>query len=162
MLAPTLIAVLLLLVTAAGVSAESAGRWIGSVLLAAYAPFTTLAYTTQFTLLPGLLAVEADAAALWYFHDARSIPYALDLTGYAVLGLAAIVLAATLWGRGGLLRWAALWMVAMGVLSLAALVFHSVGVAAAASVATALSALCTLPFVGLAIVHGRRLRASGP
>jgi hypothetical protein len=158
--APTLTAVLLLLVTAAGVPADSAGRWIGTVLLAAYVPFVTFAYTTQFTLLPGLLALDPDMAALWYLHDARSIPYAMDLTGYAVLGLAAIVLASTMLGRSTLLRWVAAWLVAMGVLSLAALAFHAAGATTAASVSTATSALCTLPVMALAMVEGRRLRAT--
>jgi hypothetical protein len=157
-LAPALVAVLVLLMTAAQVPADSARRWVGTVLLAAYVPFATLAYTTQYTLLPGLVEADPEMAALWYLHDARSIPYALDLTGYAVLGIAAMVLASTLLGRGRLLRWVAAWLAAMGVLSLAALAFHASGAAAAASISTTASALCTLPVMALAIVEGRRLR----
>jgi hypothetical protein len=160
MLAPTLAAVLVLLVTAAQVPADSARRWLGTILLAAYVPFATLAYTTQYTVLPGLVEADPAMAALWYLHDAGSIPYALDLTGYAVLGLAVIVLASTLLGRSRLFGWVAASLVAMGVLSLAALAFHAAGFAMMASVSTAASALCTLPVMALAIVEGRRLRGT--
>jgi hypothetical protein len=161
LLAPALITVLLLLVTAAGVPSDAVCRWIGTVLLAGYLPLATIAYSTQYMVLPGLLELDLDAAALWYFHDARSIPYALDLTGYAVLGLAAIVLAVPLRDRSRLLRWVAGWMVAMGLLSVTALVLHAVGASTAASVSSGASALCTLPIMALALVEGRRLRA-GP
>ncbi len=160
LLAPALVTVLVLLMTAAQVPADSARRWLGTILLAAYVPFATLAYTTQYTLLPWLVETDPDTAALWYLHDARSIPYALDLTGYAVLALASVVLASTMLGHSRLLRWVAAWLVAMGVGSLAALAFHAAGASTAASVSTASSALCTLPVMVLAIVQGRRLRAT--
>jgi len=63
-------------------------------------------------------------------------------------------------GHSRLLRWVAAWLVAMGVLSLAALALHAAGAATAASVATATSALCTLPVMVLAMVQGGRLRGS--
>lgn len=158
LLAPALVAVLVLLLTVAEVPADSARRSVGVILLAAYVPFPTLAYSTQYTVLPALVEADPQTAALWYLHDARSLPYALDLTGYVVLGLAAIVLASTLLGRSRQLSWVSGWLVAMGVLSLAALMLHAGGAGAAASVSTAASGLCTLPVMGLAIVTGRRLR----
>lgn len=60
--------------------------WVGATLLAAYVPFATVAYSTQYTVLPALVEADPEIAALWYLHDPGSIAYALDLTGYAVLG----------------------------------------------------------------------------
>lgn len=160
LLAPALVAVLVLLMTVARVPAHSARRWLGTILLAAYVPFATLAYSTQYMVLPRLVATDPEAAALWYLHDVDSIAYAVDLTGYALLGLAAIVLASTLLAHGRLLRWVAAWLVAMGVLSLAAMGFHAAGATTAASVSTVSSALCTLPVMLLAMMAGRRLRTT--
>jgi len=160
LLAPCIVAVFVLLSTLAEVRPDSVRRWVGAILLAAYVPFATIAYTSQYTFLPGLVERDAEAAALWYLHDPGSLPYALDLTGYALLGVAAIVLATTLTGRTRRDTWIAVALTAMGVLSLAALAFHAVGLRPATSVATLSSGLCTLPVMVLAIAQGRRLRAA--
>jgi hypothetical protein len=55
LLAPFLVAVIVLLVTAAQIPAWSARRRIGSTLLAAYVPFATVAYTSQYVILPRLV-----------------------------------------------------------------------------------------------------------
>ena len=158
LLAPALVSVLLLLLAAAEVPLDSARRWIGTALLAGYLPFATIAYTSQYTFLPGLAERDVDTAALWYLHDAASLTYALDLTGDALLGMAAIVLASTLTGRRMRLTSIALALVAMGVLSLVALAFHAAGFRTATSIATVSSAVCTLPVMLLAIAEGRHLR----
>ena len=158
LLAPCIVTVLVLLTTLAEVQADSVRRWVGAILLAAYVPFVTIAYTSQYTFLPGLVDRDPEAAALWYLHDPGSLPYALDLTGYALLGLAAVVLATTLTGRSKRETWIGIALIAMGVLSLAALAFHAAGLRTATSVATLSSALCTLPVMVLAIARGRRLR----
>jgi hypothetical protein len=110
--------------------------------------------------------VERDprAAALWYLHDASSIPYALDLTGYAFLAFAAILVASTMSRRGGRPRATAWCLVLMAVLSLAALGFHAGGLATFVSIATIASGVFTLPVLVLAMLEGRGLRraAEGP
>jgi hypothetical protein len=159
LLAPALVTVLVLLLTVAEVPVDSARRWVGSLLLAAYVPFATIVYTSQYTFLPGLVERDPVAAALWYMHDAASIPYSLDLVGYALLGVAAIVLATALTGRTVRFTWIARALIGMGALSLAALGFHAAGATTATSVATLTSALFTLPLMVLAIAEGRRRRA---
>ncbi len=160
LLAPCIVAVLVLLLTLAEVRPDSVRRWVGAILLAAYVPFATIAYTSQYTFLPGLVERDPEAAALWYLHDPSSLPYALDLTGYALLGVAAIVLATTLAGRTRRDTWIAVALTVMGVLSLAALAFHTVGLRPATSVATLSSGLCTLPVMVLSIAQGRQFRAA--
>lgn len=158
LIAPTFIATLVLLLAAARVPLDSSRRWVASVLLAGYLVLATIAYTSQYTFLPRLVERDPQAAALWYLHDAGSITYALDLTGYALLALAAIVIATTLGAHGARLRWIARCLVAMGILSLAALGLHAADHGTAASVATISSAAFTLPVLLLAILVGRDLR----
>jgi hypothetical protein len=160
LIAPTFAATLVLLLAAVRVPADSARRWVAGLMLAGYLALSTIAYTSQYTFLPGLVERDLQAAALWYLHDAASIPYALDLTGYAFLALAAIPIASTLWARGGRLRGTAWCLVLMGVLSLAALGFHAGGLATFASVATIASGAFTLPVLVLAMLQGRELRGA--
>lgn len=157
LIAPTFIATLVLLLHAAQVPMNSARRWIAGILLAGYLTLSTIAYSSQYTFLPKLVDRDPQAATLWYLHDAGSLTYALDLTGYALLALAAIMIATTLWVHAGRLRAIAACLVAMGVLSLAALGFHAGELPLAASVATISSAAFTLPVLVLAIVLGRDL-----
>lgn len=156
LLAPAFVTLLMLLVAAADAPATSARRSIATVLLGAYVPVATIAYTSQYTFLPGLVARDLQAAALWYFNDIDSIPYAIDLAGYTLLSFAAILLASLLAERGR--RWVAGWLVAMAALSIAAFVLHAAGVGTFAGVISLTSAACTVPIVVLAVVEGRRLR----
>jgi MFS family permease len=156
LLAPAFVTLLLLMVAAADVPPSSARRSIATVLLAAYVTLATIAYSSQYTFLPRLVGRDAQTAALWYFHDVDSIPYAIDLTGYTLLSLAAILLASLLAERHR--RWLAGWLVAMGALSIAAFVLHAAGASTVAGMVSLASAACTVPIVALATVEGRRLR----
>jgi hypothetical protein len=156
LLAPALVTLLMLLAAAANVPPSSARRSIASVLLGGYVTLATIAYSSQYTFLPRLVTRDPRAAALWYFHDVDSIPYAIDLAGYTLLGLGAILLASLLAERHR--RWLAGWLVAMGSLSIAAFALHAAGFTAIAGVASLTSAACTLPIVVLAAREGRRLR----
>jgi hypothetical protein len=158
LIAPTFAATLVLLLAAVRVPADSVRRWVAALMLAGYLSLSTIAYASQYTFLPGLVERDPETAALWYLHDASSIPYALDLTGYAFLALAAILVASTLVDHGGRQRAIAWCLALMGVLSLAALGFHAGGLATSASVATAVSGAFTLPILVLAMLQGRALR----
>jgi hypothetical protein len=158
MLAPAFVTLLMLLAAAADVSRSSARRSIATVLLGAYVALATVAYSSQYTFLPRLVARDPETAALWYFHDIDSIPYAIDLTGYMLLSLAAILLASLLAERHR--RWLAGWLVVMGALSIAAFVLHAAGASAIAGMASLASAACTVPIVALAVLEGRRLRGA--
>jgi hypothetical protein len=158
LLAPVFVALLLLLTVAAGVPASSARRSIATVLLAAYVTCATLAYGSQYLFLPRLVALDPELAAPWYFHDVDSIPYAIDLAGYALLSLAALLLASLFAERGH--RWLAGWLTAMAALSIAALGLHAAGADTVAGVASLTSAVFTVPVVVHAVTAGRRLRSA--
>lgn len=158
LIAPTFVALLVLLLHVAEVPTSSVRRSLGTTLLGGYAAIATLVYTSQFTILPRLLARDPELATWWYLHEVDSIPYALDLAGYALLGIAAILLASTLIGRARRLTAIAWLLIVMGVLSLAALGLHGAGANTAASIATASSGACTLPIAVLGILEGRAVR----
>lgn len=157
LLAPSLVALIVLLVSAAEVPTASVRRSMGSILLAAYVPLATIAYTSQYMVLPRLVARDPQAAAPWYFHDVASIPYGLDLAGYALLGLALILFAGPLAERGR--RSLAGWLVATGSLSVVAFALHAAGATTLAGMVSLTSAASTVPVALLAIAEGRRLRA---
>lgn len=157
LLAPVFVAILLLLAAAAGVPATAVRRSVAGVLLGAYVALASVAYTSQYTFFPDLVGRDPEAAALWYFHDVDSIPYAIDLAGYALLGVASLLLASILAERGR--RWLAGWLAAMGALSVAAFVLHAAGVGALAGAVSLTSAALSVPVAALAFIEGRRLRA---
>jgi hypothetical protein len=157
MLAPSFVSMLLLLAAGSGVPTSSTRRAVATVLLGAYVAAASFAYTSQYTFFPRLVDRDPAAAAIWYFHDDESIPYAVDLVGYTLLGFAALLLASVLAERGR--RWLAGWLAGMGSLSIAAFVLYAAGAGAPAGVLSLSSALLTVPVAACAIVEGRRLRA---
>lgn len=160
LLAPAFVTLLMLLLAAVEVPPSSVRRSIATVLLAAYVAFATIAYSSQYTFLPRLVARDPETAALWYLHDVDSILYAIDLTGYLLLSLAAILLATLLAERRR--RWLAGWLVAMGALSIVAFALHAAGADAITELVSLVSAFCTLPVVVLSALEGHRLRRSRP
>lgn len=157
MLAPAFVAMLLLLSAGSKVPASSTRRTVAAVLLGAYVALASVAYTSQYTFFPALVDRDPDAAAPWYFHDAESIPYAIDLVGYTLLGFAALLLASLVAERGR--RWLAGWLAGMGALSIGAFVLHAAGAGSVGGLLSIASAALTVPIAVLAIVDGRRLRA---
>jgi hypothetical protein len=156
MLAPSFVSMLLLLAASSGVPASSTRRSVATVLLGAYVAAASFAYTSQYTFFPELVDRDPEGAALWYFHDDESIPYAIDLVGYTLLGLAALLLASVLAACGR--RWLAGWLAGMGALSIAAFVLYAAGAGALGGVLSLSSAALTVPIAACAIVEGRRLR----
>ncbi|MCH8559274.1 hypothetical protein [Nesterenkonia sp. DZ6] len=159
LLAPAFVSIVLLLAAAAGVPPSSVRRSTAGVLLGAYVAFATLAYTSQYTFFPDLVDRDPTIAAQWYFHDVESIPYAIDLAGYALLGAAALLLASLLAEHGR--RWLAGWLTGMGALSIAAFVLYAAGTGPLAGIVSLTSAVMSLPIATLAFLQGRTLRADG-
>lgn len=158
LLAPTLISTLILLVAARIDGHVTLRDLVGIVLLPAYLTLSTIAYTSQYALLPRLMQRDAAIAANWYFHDVNSVPYMLDLAGYTIFGLAAVVLARGFLAAGGLWSWIGGLLLSSGLASVAAFGLFAAGWDAIASVFTIASAALTVPLVGLAVFMGSRLR----
>jgi hypothetical protein len=156
MLAPSFVAMLVLLAAASDVPTSSVRRTVATVLLGAYVAAASFAYTSQYTFFPEMVDRDPAGAAIWYFHDDESIPYAVDLVGYTLLGLAALLLASVLAERGR--RWLAGWLAGMGALSIVAFMLFAAGAGALGGVLSLSSAALTLPIAVCAIIEGRRLR----
>jgi len=161
LLAPALIGLLVLLVWARG---EGIGirDGLAMMLLPAYLVCSSVAYVSQLTMLPGLVELDPSSARAWYFLDERSIPFALDMLGYAFMGLAACLLAGAFLERRGLLKLIGWSLLAVGLTSVAALVSHALASDVFTSVLTWTSAALTLPLVVGSVVLGVRLRRHRP
>ena len=161
LLAPALISMLFLLVSARG-DGIGVRDGLAMLLLPAYLVCSSFAYVSQYAMLPRLVELDAGAAGSWYFQDERSIPYALDLLGYTFMGLAMCLLAGGFLERRGILRMVGWSLLATGATSVGAFAARAFGSDAATSVLTWTSAAFTLPLAAATIVLGMRLRRARP
>jgi hypothetical protein len=156
LLAPALFSMLVLLLVARG--AASVRDVLGVLILATYPPLSSLAYASQWTLLPRLLDRHPAAAASWYFHDSHSIPYSIDLLGYTLFGLAATLLSVGFLARRGVWRWAGGLLLASGLTSILAFAALGARLERLHLLATLTSGTLTVPLAVAAALVGRGLR----
>lgn len=161
LLAPAFVTVLVLLVWVRG-EGLGARETLALLALPAYVVCSSIAYLSQVVALPRLVEMGTAEAAPWYFQDARSIPYVLDLLGYAFLGVAACLLGAGFLDGDRTWRWLGWFLLVCGGASVAAFGALALGAEAFTSVLTWTSAVLTLPIAGLAIALGVRIRRSPP
>ncbi len=158
LLAPAFVTLLVLLLVARGTPGPGVRDGLGVLFLAMYAPLSSIAYTSQYVMLPRLIEAHPAAAASWYFHDSHSIPYTLDLLGYTFFGIAATLLALGFLARAGLWRWLGTALLLSGLTSILAFAALGAQLETTHAVLTITSAALTLPVAGIALVVGRRLR----
>jgi hypothetical protein len=117
LIAPFLVATLALLL--AGPDRPPAGVLdaVGLTFAAGYLVISTTVYTSQLALPRALDRLTDRTAELWLFSSPTSVPYGLDMLGYAVFGLAAAALSPGLLMASGVWTWAGVALLASGVLS---------------------------------------------
>ncbi len=127
-----------------------------------YAPLATIAYTSQYALLPRLLdSGPSQTAAIWYFGSYSSLPWFLDVLAYTFFAAGAAVLATRFLGEKTPLRWGSWFLLA----SSAGCVLTFIGQALNNAVLTQgnlAGAALTIPFAIAAILEGRRLMRGLP
>lgn len=126
LIAPTVVTLLALLLAVPDREPPGALDAAGLTLMGAYAALNTLAYTSQYTLLPRLLRTGRDPVR-WYFGSHDSYPYFLALTGYAVFGIGAALLSVAFLGQPGLWRWTGIVLLASGIASVAGFAGYASG-----------------------------------
>jgi hypothetical protein len=134
---------------------------IAVVFLAAYLPLASLAYVSQYTLLPALLEQGSPQAPVWFFGEAASVPYAADLLGYALFGVAAVLLAVPLLSKTG--AWKVVgWSLGLsGATSIVGLAGYALG-SGLLELGVLVGAVLTVPFAAaLAYLAVRGARADG-
>lgn len=161
LLAPAFVTVLVLLlwVRGEGVGAREA---LALLALPVYVACCSIAYVSQYVALPRLIRLGLAEAEVWYFQDTHSVPYVLDLLGYAFLGVAACLLGIGFLDRDRTWRWLGWFLLVCGGASVAAFGALAFGAEALTSVLTWTSAVLTVPVAGLAIALGLRLRRPHP
>lgn len=127
---------------------------LGLLFLFAYIPFQSIAYGSQFTILPHLLASDVQSASQWYLHNPHSIAYAVDLLGYAIFGVAAIFLSVGMWRT---FKGYGIFLFVCGLTSVVAYACVGFGLGALAGVLSLISAGFTIPILILSIQMGINL-----
>lgn len=159
LIAPALLTVLGLTRGLPGGGRDRVAGVIGMAGAAVYAALVTVAYTSQYALLPRLDAAGAVASAGWHFADHASIPYFLALLGYAAFGLAAAPLSLRLLGAGGLWPWAGGVLLASGAASVAGFAGYAAGVAGLEAL-TVVGGVLTVPFAVVLGIAALRVAAA--
>ena len=129
----------------------------GGLLLAAYWVLPTLAYVSQFALLPRLL--DTGVAELWYFGNPESVSYWLAMTGYGLFGIGAVLYASRfLAGTARAFGWVLLASGAASALGLVGYALANEPLEFASTVGGAL----VVPLALLAILGARHHRRGQP
>ena len=131
---------------------------VGIIFLVIYAVLVSIAYTSQYVYLPGLLTEgEMSLAKPWFFHDGgTSISYFLNQLGYACFGAAALLIGYKLLFERAMAKAAGVLLWASGLLSLAAFAGLALQIEIQ-GVISIISGLLMLPVSILAIFWGKKL-----
>lgn len=125
---------------------------VGWLFLATYWLLPTLAYISQFALLPRLLETGGPAE-VWYFGDPASVSYWLAVTGYGLFGIGAIFVASRfIAGSAPGFGWVLLASGAASTLGLVGYTVASEGIEYASTVGGVL----VVPLAAVALVAARR------
>ncbi len=155
LLAPTVVTLLALLLAIPGRRPAGALDIAGMTFAAAYAALVTIAYTSQYAVLPRLLRSGRDPVP-WYFGSRDSYPYYLALLGYALFGFGAALLSVAFLGQPGLWRWVGIVLLASGVASVAGFAGYASGQRALETGSVIGGVLC-LPLAVLVLVGAIQL-----
>ncbi|MFC2123435.1 DUF4386 family protein [Bacteroidota bacterium] len=97
------------------------GNLVSLIFVCAYFLLVTIAYVSQYALLPGLLTQGvSDHAEMWYFGSFNSITYFLNQLGYGMLGIAGILIGFHMLKLPGPPKWIGRMLWISGILSLIA------------------------------------------
>ena len=96
-------------------------KMTGITLTVFYLLCATVSYGAQLTMVPFYLRHQMPAMAeIWFFFNVNSISYFINQTGYALWGLAVILLFGSLVKQRGMVQWIGILFVASSLLSLVA------------------------------------------
>jgi len=137
------------------------GLLFSTIFVSSYFLLVTIAYVSQYTLLPGLINSENSSLAMsWYFGSFYSIAYFLNQLGYAMLAIAGMLIGFHLLKKTGPPRWIGIMLWISGVLSLVAfsgLIFDSKMV----NSLTVVGGIFVVPLGIVSLVWGNKLKKAG-
>ena len=138
-------------------SGPSPAALLGVLLLAPYIGSATLAFVSQYTVFPRLLAdmsiVGRSHVKAWYYNNPDSIPYFMALLGHAFFSLSALAVGSTLFSGSRMERSAGWLLILSGASGLAGFVGYVVNSLAVEALLVP-SGLLTLPVAALVAVRG--------
>ncbi len=131
---------------------------VGWAFLVAYLPLVLVAYVSQYTVFPALAASDPDMAAMWFFYSETSLAFLIDVVGYAMFGIGAVLISTVLVRRHGIVGWIGRVLLLAGLTSLAGLVGMAMGVDVVAY-GTSVGGMLIVPLAVLLAVDGRVARS---
>lgn len=157
LIAPALVVVMITLALFVDTQKETPFlNYFGAFLLIPYFLLVSIAYTSQYVLLPKLFT-DPDIAMMWLFTSPHSIAYFLNQLGYTFFAFAACAIGWKFLFEKGLAKSIGVLLWASGVLSIIAFI----GLAIQnefLNLATFPSGLLTIPFGIVVVLLGRRMR----
>lgn len=135
---------------------------VAAAFFVMYAPLATIAYTSQYALLPRMLdSGPPQTAAVWYFGSRSSLPWFFDVLAYTFFAVGAALLAARFLAEQTPLRWGSWFLLASSAGCLITFIGQALGNTILIQGNLAGAAL-TIPFAIAAILEGRDLMRAGP
>jgi hypothetical protein len=132
---------------------------VGIVFAGIYSLLATIVYTSQFALLPRLIATEDPSVTrMWYFGNPNSVLWLFEHLAYTFLSLASMAIGYRLLYERGIARWigAAMWI--MSAVIVASFVLYCTGIPSAGTVLMVGAGLSLLVGLGV-VVWGAILRS---
>ncbi|HEY5684237.1 MAG TPA: hypothetical protein VIY70_02595 [Acidimicrobiia bacterium] len=131
---------------------------VGWAFLVAYLPLVLVAYVSQFTVFPMLAGSDPAMAEMWYFYSDTSLPFLIDVVGYAMFGIGAVLISTVLVRRHGIVGWVGRVLLLAGAFSIAGLVGMAAGLEVVAY-GTSMGGMLIAPLAILLAVDGRVARS---
>jgi hypothetical protein len=134
---------------------------LGIVFLIPYTILATVAYGSQYWLLPYLLKYiypdSIEIIRLTFFTSNVSIPYNLDLIGYAYLGLSSLLIGYKFFFGRWVIKSIGFLLYTSGLLSIIALILHSLQFRNAGEIVSMIGGILTLPWIIIVFVFSKPL-----
>ena len=134
------------------------GNWLSFVFLSSYFLLVTIAYVSQYTLLPGLIGREnMPMVEMWYFGSFSSLAYFLNQLGYAMLAIAGMLIGFHMLKKTGPPKWIGIMLWISGILSLIAfsgLIFNNEII----NNLTVVGGICVVPLGIVSMIWGIKLK----
>jgi hypothetical protein len=134
---------------------------LGSLFVLACVPVSGYAYVTQWTVFPRELGKNWQDAERWYISVSGTTPQSMELLGWGLFGIGAVLIGGRLLRERPPLNWSAWVLVASGLAGVAAWLLDAAGVDAATTFSLISMAL-TVPFaLGIFLVSQQEAEPVG-
>ncbi len=134
---------------------------LGIAFLVPYTILATIAYGSQYWLFPYLLKYvypsSIEIVQLTFFSSKVSIPYTLDLVGYTYLGVSSLLIGYKFFYGRGFIKSIGILLYTTGLLSILALILHSLQFRTGGEIVSMIGGVLTLPWIMIVLISSKSL-----